>query len=164
MPEAELNLVGQARRTVGQVIALDPSLVTIITPAGQSQQIATTGETTVMNAIAGTLRDVRAGARIVVKYQRGSQTDAAELVVLPATSLNGVQVVADTPDSITIRNLSGQLVTVNTSGARVDKATSGSTNDVSIGSTILVRAKVANAGNLAAEEIMVLPDGTAFGT
>ncbi len=66
-----------------------------------------------------------------------------------------------------IRSRSGtspaQLLTVNT-------ADGGSTRrhrdlrDVTIGSTIFVRAKIASAGKLAAEEIIVLPDGTAFGT
>jgi hypothetical protein len=164
MPEAELNLVGEVRRTVGRVNALDPSLVTIATPTGQTQQISTTDETVVMTAAVGALRDVRAGSRVVVKNQPGLPNEALEVVVLPATSLHGVPVVADTPDSITIRHLLGNLVTVNTAEARVDKATSGTINDMTIGSTIFVRGRIVGAGNLAAEEIIVLPDGTTFGT
>jgi hypothetical protein len=164
MPEGDLNLVGQTRRTVGRVTSLEPTLVTIATPTGQTQQITTTGETAVMNATVGVLRDVRAGARIVVMDREDSENHAREVVVLPATSLHGVPVVADTPDSITIRNLSGQLVTVNTTGARVDKATNGNIGDITVGGTVFVRAKAAGTGNLTAEEIIVLPAGTAFGT
>jgi hypothetical protein len=115
-----------------------------------------------MKAAFGGLQDVRAGARIVVKNKPGVN-DAVEVVVLPAESLHGVPVVAVAPDSMTVRNLSGQLVTLNTADARIDKTTPGTAADITVGCTVLVRAKIADGGDLAADEIIVLPDGTAFG-
>lgn len=122
-----------------------------------------TSETVVARGALGTPEDVRAGDRIIVKNRPGTQ-EAVEIVVLPPESPHGVPVVDVTPDSMTIQNVTGQLVTMNTAGARVDTTTVGTVSEITNGSTIFVRAKVADAGKWAAVEIIVLPDGTAFGT
>jgi hypothetical protein len=164
MPEAELNFLKGTTRTVGRVDAVEPGVVTISTPVGNSQRITTTLDTVVMSAAPGTLRDLRAGDRIVVKSEAGAQAEAIEVVVLPAGNLIGTPVVAVAPDSITTKDLYGKLVTMNTVGARIELATLGTLSDVEVGSTILVRAKVTDAASFDALEILVLPDGTAFGS
>ncbi len=163
MADEKSNLFGETTRTVGRVDAVEPNLIRIATPGGQTQQITTTGDTVIVKGAVGTSQDLREGARIVVKYQPGSPEHAVEVVVLPAESRHGVPVVAVTPDSLTIRNLGGELVTVNTAGTRIDKTTVGNASEITVGSTVLVRAKLADAGKLAADDIIVLPDGTAFG-
>lgn len=163
MADAEPDLLRETRRTVGRVDAVEPNLLTIATPGGQTQQIAMTSDTVVVKGTVGTSQDLREGARIVVKYEAGSQEQVVEVVVLPAESLHGLPVVAVTPDSLTIRNLSGQLVTVNTAGARIDTTTVGTASEISLGSTVFVRAKLGKGGKLAADDVIVLPDGTAFG-
>ncbi len=138
-------------------------MVTIVTPAGDTQRITTTGETIVLRTAVETLRNVHAGARVVVWNQPDSPTDAVEVVVLPAERNSGVPVVAVAPDSLTTKNLFGRLLTVNTTEARIDKATTGTVRDVTIGSTIVVRGEGTTPGTLAADEIIVMPDGRTFG-
>jgi hypothetical protein len=53
---------------------------------------------------------------------------------------------------------------LNTAGTRIDTTTVGTVSEITNGSTIFVRAKVARAGKWSAVEIIVLPDGTTFGT
>jgi hypothetical protein len=163
MADAEPNLLRETRRTVGRVDAVEPNLITIATPGGQTQQITITSDTVIVKGALGTSQDLREGARIVVKYEPGAQQHVVEVVVLPAESLHGLPIVAVTPDSLTIRNLSGELVTVSTSGARIDTTTVGTASEITLGSTVFVRAKLGDAGKLAADDVIVLPDGTAFG-
>lgn len=122
-----------------------------------------TSETVVARGGLGTSADVRAGDRIMVKNRLGTQ-EAVEIVVLPPKSPHGVLVVADTPDSLTSKNLAGQLVTMNKKGVRIDTTTVGTVREITGGSTVFVRAKVVGSGEWSAVEIIVLPDGTAFGT
>jgi hypothetical protein len=163
MPEAEPNYLKGTTRTVGRVDAVDAGVVTISTPVGTSQRITSTPDTVVMNAAPGTVRDIRAGDRIVAKSEAGARTEAIEVVVLPAGNPIGTPVVAVAPDSITTRDLYGNLITMNTIGARIELATLGTLSDVRVGSTILVRAKLTDAASFDAYEILVLPEGTAFG-
>lgn len=163
MAEAELTFLKGTVRTVGRVDAVEDGVVTITTPVGHSQRIISTPDTVLLNAARGTSRNVRAGSRVVVKTEAGAP-DAIEIVVLPAGNLIGTLVVADTPDSITTRNLYGKLATMNTVGARIEVATVGALSDVRIGSTILVRAKLTDPASFDAYEILVLPEDTAFGS
>jgi hypothetical protein len=68
------------------------------------------------------------------------------------------------PDVLTIKNLWGELYTVNTAGAQIDTTTVATVGEIPMGSTIFVRATRANARSLAADEIVVLPEDTDFGT
>jgi hypothetical protein len=147
------------------VTEVDPESVRIDTPAGVAQRLSTTPQTTVVKASAGAPSDVVPGARVVVRYVPTSQRQqAAELVVLASDSLHGLPVVDATAESITIRNLGGEPVTVDTTGASVDKSSPASASDVTVGSMIFVRAKLLENGDLAAEEIIVLPVDTVFGS
>jgi hypothetical protein len=162
---AEPNLIGEFRLTVGRVTALDSESVTIDTPGGKSQQLAITAQTEVVNASAGAPADVVAGARVVVKYEPGSQhQQAVEVVVLPADSRHGVPVVEAGADSMTIKNLSGTSISVSTDDARIDKTAVGSLEDISDGSMLYIRAKLVGDSDLAADEIIVLPVDTVFGS
>jgi hypothetical protein len=73
-------------------------------------------------------------------------------------------VVAIAPNAITMKNLLGELFTVNTAGAQIDTTTIATVFDIPMESTIFVRAKRANSRSLAADEIIVLPEDTAFGS
>ncbi len=163
--EAESERAGEAGEpilTVGRVNAVDPTMLIIIAPTGVSQRITMTSETVVARGGLGTHTDVRAGDRVMVN--RPSNQEAVEIVVLPPGSPHGVLVVADTPDSLTIKNLAGKLVTMNKAGVRIDTTTVGTVREITDGSTVFVRAKVVGSGEWTAVEIIVLPDGTAFGT
>jgi hypothetical protein len=168
MAEAESESTGKAKEivpilTVGRVNAVGPTLVSIAAPTGSSQRITMTSETVVALGTLGTPEDVRAGDRIIVKNRTGTP-EPVELIVLPPESPHGLLVVDLTPDSTTIKNPAGELVTLNTAGTRIDTTTVGTVSDITNGSTIFVRAKLAAAGKWAAVEIIVLPDGTTFGT
>jgi hypothetical protein len=65
---------------------------------------------------------------------------------------------------VTIINAKGKRVTVDTTNATVRTATSGTTADVSQGSTIIVRGTRAQDASIDAGEILVLPVGTKFVT
>jgi hypothetical protein len=158
------QLIGEKRVTVGRVTEVDPEFVTIDNPAGMAQTVLTTPQTVVVKASAGAASDVVPGARVVVKYVPTSQRQqVAELVVLASDSLHGLPVVAATADSITIRNLGGDAVTVDSTGASVDKTSAASASDITVGSKIFVRAKLVENGDLVAEEVIVLPVDTVFG-
>jgi hypothetical protein len=153
--------------TVGRVKALGPALVSIATPAGQAQLIKMSNETLVVMGVVGVFEDVYVGARVVIKARAGTQPgtpDAVEVVVLPPESHHGLPVVAIAPNAITIKNLLGELFTVNTAGAQIDTTTIATVFDIPMESTIFVRAKRANSRSLAADEIIVLPEDTAFGS
>jgi len=122
-----------------------------------------TSETVVAWGALGTPEDLRAGDRIIVKSRPRTQ-EAVEIIVLPPESPHGLLVVDVAPDSTTIKNLLGELVTLNTAGARIDTTTVATVREITNGSTIFVRAKLAGAGKWTALEIIVLPDGTTFGT
>jgi hypothetical protein len=162
MAEMEPDLRRKTTLTVGRVNALGPALVSIATPAGQPQRIKMSSETVVVIAVSGTFEDVHEGARVVVKTQHGTN-EAVEVVVLPAESRHGLPVVTVAPDSMTIKNLWGELFTVNTVRAQIDTTMVGTIGDIPMGSTIFVRARRADSRSLAADEIFVLPDDTAFG-
>jgi hypothetical protein len=165
MTAAEPNPLEDIRLTVGRVTAFDPESVVIDTPGGKSQQLATTEQTHVMKASAGAPADVVTGARVVVKYEPGSQNQqAVEVVVLPADSRHGVPVVEAGDDSMTIKNLAGISIVVSTDEARIDKTAIGSLDDVAVGSMLYVRAKLVGDSDLAADEIIVLPVDTVFGS
>ena len=70
--------------------------------------------------------------------------------------------VAVAPNSITIKSLLGVLFTVNTAGAQIDTTTVATVFDIPMESTIYVHAKRANSRSLAAHEIIVLPEDSAF--
>jgi hypothetical protein len=160
--DAKPNLI-RGTLTVGRVNALGPALVSIATPTGQAQRITMSSETLVVKGAVGTFEDVHVGARVVFKAQPGT-TDAVEVVVLPAESHGGLPVVAVAPHAITLKNLWGELFTVNTSGAQIDTTTVATVGEIPMGSTIFVRAKRADSRSLAADEIIVLPEDTDFGT
>jgi hypothetical protein len=165
MTASRPQLIGENRVTVGRVTEAAPASVTIDTPGGLSQTVLTTPQTVVVKASAGAPSDVVPGARVVVKYVPTSQRQqVAELVVLGSGSLHGLPVVDATADSITIRNLGGEAVTVDTTGASVDKTSAASASDVAVGAMIFVRAKLVENGDLVAEEIIVLPVDTVFGS
>jgi hypothetical protein len=165
MTAAEPNPLEDIRLTVGRVTAFDPGSVVIDTPGGKSQQLATTDQTQVVKASAGAPADVVAGARVVVKYEPGTQNQqAVEVVVMPADSRHGVPVIDAGDDLMTIKNLAGTSITVNTDEARIDKTAIGSLEDIAVGSMLYVRAKVVGSSELAADEIIVLPVDTVFGS
>jgi hypothetical protein len=164
MPEAEPNPFQQMARTVGQVVGIESGRVSITTPVGQKQQIVTTSETIVVNAEIGDHNDVHAGDRVIVKTRAPGQLEAVELVVLPATSSHGLPVVAVAPDSVTYKALSGDMITVGTTSARIDKTTIGSIRDIGTGATVFALVQLTDGGTLAADELIVLPNDTAFGT
>jgi hypothetical protein len=162
---AEPNLIGEIRLTVGRVTAFDSKSVAIDTPGGKAQQLATSEQTQVVKAAAGAPADVVAGARVVVKYEPGSQNQqAVEVVVLPADSRHGVPVVEAGADAMTIKNLSGTAIAVSTADARIDKTAIGSLEDIAVGSMLYVRARLVGDSDLVAEEIIVLPVDTVFGS
>lgn len=163
MAEAAPNRAGEAILTVGRVNALGPALVSIATPAGQAQRIKMSSETVVVKGAVGTFEDVQAGARVVVKKQPGALDDAVEVIVLPADSHHGLPVVSVAPDSMTMKNLLGELFTMNTAGAQINTTTVATIDEIRMGSTIFVRARPADSRSMAADEIIVLPDDTAFG-
>ena len=118
----------------------------------------------VMKGAVGTFEDVQAGARVVVKKQPGTFKDAVEVIVLPADLHSGLPLVSVSPDSMTMKNLGGELFTVNTAGAQIDTTTVATIDEIRMGSTIFVRARAADSRSMAADEIIVLPDDTAFGS
>jgi hypothetical protein len=159
-----LNLQRSAR-TVGTVDAVEPDMIAITTPAGQSQHLWTSHETRVMTARVGRRKDVHTGARIFVKRHPERTNLALEVVVLPATSQYGTPIIAAAPDSVTFKDMFGNLVTVNTRKARIDTTAAGDLEDVYVGSTVFARVAVTDDGELAgAYEIIVLPEDTAFGS
>jgi hypothetical protein len=162
MAEAGPDLFRGSVRTIGRVRALGPALVSIATPDGRAQRLTLSNETVVMLCHVGTSEDVRVGTRILPKIRHGTR-DALEAVVLPAESIQGFPVVDATSDSITFKNLLGELVTVNATGARIDTTVIATINDLFMGSTIFVRARRGER-SVAAVEVIVLPEGTAFGT
>ena len=164
MPEAEPNPFQQMTRTVGQVVGIESSGVSITTPVGQKQQIVTTSETVIVKTKVGDHKDVHAGDRVIVKTRAPGQLEAVELIVLPATSSHGLPVVVVAPDSLTYKGLSGDMITVGTTGARIDKSTIGSTRDISTGATVFALVQLTDGGTMAADELIVLPNDTAFGT
>jgi hypothetical protein len=168
MAEAESESAEKAKdivaiRTVGRVNAVGPTLVSIAAPTGVSQRITMTSETVVAWGALGTPEDVRAGDRIIVKNRPGTQ-EAIEIIVLPPESPHGLLVVDVAPDSATIKSLAGEPVTLNIAGARIDTTTVATVSDITNGSTIFAQVKLAGAGKWNAVEIIVLPDGTTFGT
>jgi hypothetical protein len=164
MGEAASSRAGATILTVGRVNALGPALMSIATPTGQAQRIKMSSETVVAKGAVGTFEDVQAGARVVVKKQPGTFKDALEVIVLPADSHSGLPVVSVSPDSMTMKNLGGELFTVNTAGAQIDTTTVATIDEIRMGSTIFVRARTADSRSMAADEIIVLPDETAFGS
>jgi hypothetical protein len=164
MADGEPDLARGTRLTVGRVNALGPALLSIATPAGQAQRIKMTNETVVVKGAVGSFDDVYAGARVVVKKLPGAMKDAAEVVVLPAESHHGLPGIAVDEDSMTLKNLLGELFTVNTAGAQIDTTRLATIGEITMGSTIFVRARPADSRSLAADEIIVLPDDTAFGS
>jgi hypothetical protein len=158
-----LNL-GRYARTVGTVDAVETGAISITTPNGQKQHLWTSGETLVMKARVGRRKDVHTGARIFVKRDPEHPNRAIEVVLLPRTSQYGMPIVAAAPNSVTFKDMLGNLVTVNTRPAKIDTTTFGDLADVYIGSTIFARVAVTDAGELAgAYEIIILPEDTAFG-
>ncbi len=164
MAEAEPDFGRETRLTVGRVNALGPALLSIATPAGQPQRIKMTSETVVVKGAIGSFDDLYEGARVLVKKLPGVSGEAAEVVVLPAESHHGLPVIAVEPDSMTLKNLLGELFTMNTAGAQIDTTTAATIGEITMGSTIFVRARPADSRSMAADEIIVLPDDTAFGT
>jgi hypothetical protein len=160
--DAKPDLIRGTTLTVGRVNALGPALVSIATPAGQPQRITMSSDTLVVKGAVGTFEDVYVGARVLVKTQPGT-TDAVEVVVLAPESRHGLPVVDVAPDVLTLKNLWGELYTVNTAGAQIDTTTVATVGEIPMGSTIFVRATRANARSLAADEIIVLPEDTDFG-
>jgi len=159
-----LNLQRSAR-TVGTVDAVEPDAITITTPAGQNQRLWTSRETLVMKARVGRRKDVHTGARIFVKRHPERQNRAVELVLLPKSSQYGAPIIAAAPDSVTFKDMLGNLVTVNTRQAKIDTTDFGDLDDVYVGSTVFARVALTDAGELAgAYEIIILPEDTAFGT
>jgi hypothetical protein len=161
--DAKPDLIRGTTLTVGRVNALGPALVSIATPGGLAQRITMSSETLVARGAVGTFEDVYVGARVIIKTQPGT-TEAVEVVVLPPESNHGLPVVAVAPDVITLKNIAGQLFTLNTAGAQIDTTTVATVGEIPMGSTIFVRAKRANSRSLAADEIIVLPEDTAFGS
>jgi hypothetical protein len=163
---AEPNLIGEKRVTVGRVTALDDGSVTIEIPRGNAtQHLSTTADTVVVKASAGAASDIAPGVRVVLKYRPGTQNQKVdELVVLGADSLHGVPVLEMSTNSITIRNLAGTSLVLDTEGASIDKTSSASLSDVAVGSMIFVRARLLSEGELGADEIIVLPVDTVFGS
>jgi hypothetical protein len=163
---AEPNYIGEHWVTVGRVTALDEGSVTIEIPrAKATQHLSTTASTVVVKASAGAASDIVAGARVVVRYRPGTQNQKVdELVVLGADSRHGVPVVETSADSITIKNLAGASLTLDTEGASIDKTSSASPSDVAVGSMLFVRGRLVGEGELAADEIIVLPVDTVFGS
>ena len=158
-----LNLQRSAR-TVGVVDAIEPDMIAITTPAGQSQHLWTSPETRVMRASAGRRKDVHTGARIVVKADPDRPSRAVEVVLLPKNSQYGMPIIAAAPDSVTFKNMLGNLVTVNTRHAQIDMTDPGYLDDIQVGSTVFARVALTEAGELAgAYEIIVLPEDTTFG-
>jgi hypothetical protein len=152
-------------RTVGTVDTVEPDSITITTPAGLQQHLWTSGETLVMKASVGRRKDIHTGARIFVKRHPERPTRAIEVVLLPKASQYGVPIIAAAPDSVTFKDMLGNLVTVNTREAKIDTTAFGDLDDVYVGSTVFARVAVTPAGKLAgAYEIIVLPDDTAFGS
>ena len=145
MAEAEPDLAPETRLTVGRVNALGPALVSIGTPAGQAQRIKMTSKTVIVKGAVGSFDDVYEGARVLVKKQKGALKEAAEVVVLPAESHHGLPVIAVEPDCITLKNLLGELFTVKTAGAQIDTTTAATIGEITMGSTIFVRARPAES-------------------
>ena len=158
------GIIGETRLTVGRVTDIDQTWLTIDTPADVTQVLTTTAQTVVVKASAGAPSDVAPGARVIIKYADSQRQRALEFVVLASDSLHGVPVLEATAESITVRTLAGSPATVDTTNASVDKSAVAAWSDISIGSMIFARAKIAEEDDLVAEEIIVLPVDTVFGT
>ena len=164
MAEPRIPLMRGSARTVGRVRSVGAGAVIITTPNGQTQEIATNATSTVLVAAKGTRADLSAAERVVVKPQPSRPLDAMEVIVLPADNAHGLPVTAVAPQSISVTNVLGEVIAFNTAEAMVDRATDAGIDDVTDGATVFVQAKVSDDGKLTAEEIIVLPAGTTFGT
>jgi hypothetical protein len=158
------TVLQRAARTVGVVDAVDNDVVTITTPAGQQQDLHLASNTVIMHAVAGRRRDLHTGARVILKKEPERPNVAVEVLVLPPTTPYGSPVVAAAPDSLTIKNLGGTLVTVNTRRAKINATTPGDAGDIQIGRTVFARLSLQQGRVVGAYEVIVLPDDTSFGT
>jgi hypothetical protein len=159
----KLNLQ-RAARTVGVVQAVQDDVLTIVTPAGQQQDLQLAGNTVISRAVPARRRDLHTGARIVTKNEPNRPNHALEVLIVPSTSPYGSPIVASAPDSLTVKNLGGGLGTVVTRRAKINATTSATLDDIEVGRTVFARLAVENGQLVGAYEVIVLPEDTAFGT
>jgi hypothetical protein len=134
---------------------------TVTLSGGTSPQTFQTDTTTaVVRATPGSASDITAGQRVVWQGKSGQLTQAAEVIVLPADAKIGSVVVSATPTSMQITSSNGNL-TINTSGATVDKVTTAALTDVTPGNKIVAQARLAGSTDTAIE-IILLPSSSKF--
>jgi hypothetical protein len=119
------------------------------------------GTTVVVKATPAKPSDITSGSRIVWKAKSGQQTVADEVIVLTSDAKLGTDVVSATPTSMTIKE-NGKNVTVDTSGATVEKAEAAKATDIATGDKVLAQTRRTNASTLSAIEVIVLPSSSKF--
>jgi Glycosyltransferase family 87/Domain of unknown function (DUF5666) len=162
---------------VGQVKALGPKpiSITITQPNGTDLPIYTAAATVTEKATHGTPDDITPGSTVLVHgtpSDEGINANDGEVLVLPPGSKFGTtagdigQVKAVDQDSFTItRPSSADLKIHKTTRTIIDKATPGTPDDITPGSTVLVEGKLTYVGiNATSGEVLVLPPGSKFGT
>jgi alpha-1,2-mannosyltransferase len=162
---------------VGQVKALGPNpiSITITQPNGKDLPIYTAGATVIENATHGTPDDITPGSTVLVQgtpSDEGINANDGEVLVVPPGSKFGTtdgdigQVKAVDQDSVTITRPGSANLTIHTTTTTIiDKATPGTPDDITPGSTVLVAGKLTYVGIDATNgEVLVLPPGSKFGT
>jgi 4-amino-4-deoxy-L-arabinose transferase-like glycosyltransferase len=161
--------------TVGQVKSVNQDSVTMTEPNGDELNIQTSSTTVIDKATQGSPEDITPGSTILLQGKPtyfGIDATQGEVLVLPTGSKFGNtgeqtgQVKAVNHDSITITRPNGKkLSAFTTSTPVIDKATLGSPEDITPGSTILVQGKPTHVGIDATQgEVLVLPSSSKLGT
>jgi hypothetical protein len=156
-------------RTVGRVTAIDGEWVTVLTPAGKSQQLAFDDDTEVFRCAPGDVEDITDDSRIVVKYHADSPNSAQEVIVLPADSAYGLPIVDRDTEWVTTRRPSGNRTDTYLGYATIKRTRTASVDEhVATGSMLfgfVVRLTGdAAEGEFAAKALIVLSEDTAYGS
>jgi hypothetical protein len=149
-----------AVRIIGGIKSAVGSTLEIVNNKGKVTTVTVTPSTHVETVAKASASDLAKGTHIVWKNKGTSKTDAAEVIVLPATTKLGVKLTGATANTMTYDTPNGPL-TVKLDGASIEKATSVS--PTAIKREARVMAQVQGGGTAAtAAEVIVLPIDTTF--
>lgn len=162
------NQTDETTRTVGRVTSVADNTLTLLTPAGRVQQIATSETTVVFQTEPADADDVAEDCRVIVKYYVDSPKSAQEVIVLPNDHPYGLPVVERDPDWITLKNRIGSLIETYLGYSRIETVSPATVDDIAKGATLfgIVERSMADGAtrDFSAHALIILPDDTTFGS
>jgi hypothetical protein len=156
---AARNAATAGSEVIGTVTATDGKTITVKTSKGKTVTLRVPKTVVVRTASKGSASDISKGSRAV--FKASSFTKVKELVILPAAGKAGVMLTGVTSGSVSFKGRGGKTVTVDTSGATVDKTAVGKLANVTKDATLIAMTRRLGKATVVTQ-IIVLPAGSAF--